>query len=65
MGVNEKPLPAKTPVSFVLLDNHHLTEDGVKYFCALSKQAVVITSNSNHTAFSVKEDNLQDRKSVV
>lgn len=58
MGVNEKPLPAKTPVSFVLLDNHHLTENGVKYFCALSKQAVVITSNPNHPAFSVKEDNL-------
>ena len=58
MGVNEKPLPAQTPVSFVLLDNHHLTENGVKYFCALSKQAVVITSNPNHPAFSVKEDNL-------
>ncbi len=58
MGVNEKPLPAKTPVSFVLLDNHHLTENGVEYFCALSKQVVVITSNPNHPAFSVKEDNL-------
>lgn len=58
MCVNEKPLPAKTPMSFVLLDNHHLTKNGVKYFCALSKQAVVITSNPNHPAFSVKEDNL-------
>lgn len=58
MGVNEKPLPSKTPVSFVLLDNHHLTENGVRYFCARSKQAVVITSNPKHPAFSVKEDNL-------
>ena len=58
MGVNEKEMPAKTPVSFVLLDNHHLTEQGVRYFCALSKQAVVITSNASHPAFSVKEDNL-------
>jgi 2,5-diamino-6-(ribosylamino)-4(3H)-pyrimidinone 5'-phosphate reductase len=58
MGVNEKPLPAKTPVSFVLLDNRHLTEQGVRYFCARSKQAVVITSNPDHPAFSVKEDNL-------
>ena len=58
MGVNQKPFPAKTPVSFVLLDNHHLTESGVRYFCALSKQAVVITSNQNHPAFSVNEDNL-------
>ena len=48
MGVNEKELPDKTPVSFVLLDNHHLTEHGVRYFCALSRQAVVITSNASH-----------------
>lgn len=58
IGVNEKPLPSKTPVSFVLLDNHHLTENGVRYFCARSNQAVVITSNPKHPAFSVKEDNL-------
>ena len=58
MGVNQKPLPAKTPVSFVLLDNHHLTESGVRYFCALSQQAVVITSNRSHPAFSVNEDHL-------
>ena len=58
MGVNELPLPAKTPVSFVLLDNSHLTEQGVKYFCARSKNFVVITSNKNHPAFSVSEENL-------
>ena len=58
MGVNELPLPAKTPVSFVLLDNSHLTEQGVKYFCARSKNFVVITSNKNHPAFNVAEDNL-------
>ena len=53
MGVNEKELPDKSPVSFVLLDNHHLTEHGVRYFCAKSKQAVVITSNPEHPAFHV------------
>lgn len=58
IGVNEKAMPAKTPVSFVLLDNHHLTEHGVRYFCALSKQIVVITSNANHPALQMKEDNL-------
>lgn len=58
MGVNEKPIPPKTPVSFVLLDNSHLTEHGVKYFCGRSKEFVVITSNKNHPAFNVKEDNL-------
>ena len=58
MGVNELPIPAKTPVSFVLLDNSHLTEQGVKYFCARSKNFVVITSNKNHPAYSVSEENL-------
>lgn len=68
MGVNGKEMPAKTPVSFVLLDNHHLTDHGVRYFCAKSKQAVVITSNSAHPAFHVDADNLhiiyQERPSL-
>ena len=58
MGVNEKKMPSKAPVSFVLLDNHHLTKHGVEYFCELSKQAVIITSNASHPAFNVKADNL-------
>lgn len=58
MGVNEKETPAKSPVSFVLLDNHHLTERGIRYFCALSKQFVLITSNAHHPAFRVEADNL-------
>ena len=58
MGVNEKEMPEKTPVSFVLLDNTHLTEHGVRYFCAKSKDAVIITSNKEHPAFQVKEENL-------
>ena len=56
MGVNEKSMPAKTPVSFVLIDNHHLTEHGIRYFCARSKQFV--TSNRNHPGFSVNQENL-------
>lgn len=58
MGVNSKEMPAKTPVSFVLLDNRHLTEHGVRYFCARSGQFVLITSNWDHPAFGVEEDNL-------
>ena len=59
MGANEKEFPPKTPVSFVLLDNHHLNEHGVRYFCAKSRQFVLITSNRQHPAFSVREDNLR------
>ena len=58
MGVNTADMPDKTPVSFVLLDNSHLNEHGVRYFCAKSKQFVLITTNKNHPAFHVKEENL-------
>ena len=59
LGVNEKSMPDKTPVSFVLIDNSHLNEHGIKYFCQLSKQFVLITTNSNHPAFKVNADNVK------
>ena len=58
IGANEKALSAKTPVSFAVLDNHHLTEHGIRYLCALAQRAVIITSNPAHPAFDAKEDNL-------
>ncbi len=58
MGANTAEMPAKTPVSFVLLDNHHLNEHGVRYFCARSQRFVLITTNRNHPAFSVTAENL-------
>ena len=58
MGVNEKELPEKTPVSFVVYDNRHLTGHGVRYFCAKAKEFVLITTNPMHPAFEEKEDNL-------
>ncbi len=59
MGVNTLEIPEKTPVSFVLLDNHHLNEHGVRYFCARSKQFVLITMNRDHPAFGVQAGNLR------
>lgn len=58
LGVNTKEMPRKTPVSFVLIDNRHLTERGIRYFCALSREFVLVTSNTAHPAFQVREDNL-------
>ena len=58
MGVNRKEMPDKSPVSFVLIDNKHLTEHGIRYFCARSKEFVLVTSNPNHPAFQVNADNL-------
>ena len=58
MGVNEKDFPEKSPVSFVLIDNTHLKRHGVEYFCALSQDFVLVTSNKSHPAFEVEADNL-------
>ena len=68
IGANEMEMPHKTPVSFVLIDNTHLNEHGVRYFCAKSDKFVLVTSNRNHPVFKVKEDNLhivfQDKSSL-
>ncbi len=58
IGVNTKTAPQKTPVSFVLVDNKHLNEQGIRYFCALSKEFVLITTNKEHPAFNIDEENL-------
>ena len=58
IGVNTKEMPNKTPVSFVVLDNSHLNENGIRYCCALSKNFVLVTSNDKHPAFSMEESNL-------
>lgn len=58
MGVNNQEMPSKTPVSFVLIDSHHLTEQGVRYFCARSKEFVLVTTNKEHPAYTVHKPNL-------
>ena len=58
MGVNEKEMPKRSVVSFVLVDTKHLTEHGVRYFSALSDKFVLITTNPEHPAFRVNEENV-------
>ncbi len=58
IGINTADMPNKTPVSFVVMDNKHLEEHGIRYLCALSKQFVLVTSNEKHPAFEMEEDNL-------
>ena len=58
IGVNTKKIPSRTTVSFVVIDNNHLNENGIRYFCALSKKFVLITSNAEHPAFNIEEENL-------
>ena len=58
LGANTKKIPTRTPVSFVIIDNKHLNERGIQYFCALSKTFVLITSNAKHPAFNIEDGNL-------
>lgn len=59
IGANTAKIPNKTPVSFVSIDNKHLNEHGIRYYCALSKQFVLVTTNKDHPAFEIKEANLR------
>ena len=58
IGANVRELPEKSPVSFVIIDNTHLTERGVRFMCAWAKNFVLVTTNKNHPAFSVDATNL-------
>lgn len=59
LGANEKALPERIPVSFVMIDNRHLTEQGVRYFCARGERLVLVTTNREHPALRMTEANLQ------
>ena len=58
IGVNTADMPGKTPVSFEVIDNKNMTAHGLRYFCALSKEFVLVTTNENHPAFAMGEENL-------
>lgn len=58
LGVNDRDLPSSSPVSFVLIDNTHLTEQGIRYFCGRSRKFVLITTNPRHPAFGVCANHL-------
>lgn len=53
IGVNEAELPKKSAVSFVIIDNSHLLEHGLRYFAALARTFVLVTSNPQHPAFAL------------
>ena len=58
IGMNEKTdEPAKTPVSFIVIDNKpHLNKNGTTYLAKKSKTLYIITTNSEHPAFEIKKD---------
>ncbi len=63
IGVNDKKeYHDKVEVVFVIIDNKpHLTENGIDYMCHWGEKLILVTTNKNHCAFSLKEkyDNLE------
>lgn len=53
IGVNNKKpgSKSKSDVSFAILDNKHLSDDGIAYLCDYLKNVVILTSNPCHPAF--------------
>ena len=64
IGVNDKKqYPTKMEmVTFVIIDNKpHLNENGVDYLCHWVGKLLLVTTNKNHVAYSLKDkyDNLE------
>ena len=59
IGANERTdIQPAVDVSFAIIDNSHMRESGLKYFCAKAKKVVIITSNPNHPAYGVVDEKL-------
>lgn len=58
-GVNSRPIPKSPFCNFVIIDNKHLDENGLKYFSAASPDKfVLVTTNPSHIAFKAGLMNL-------
>ena len=62
IGVNNKSkYHNKVEVNFIIIDNKpHLNENGIDYICHWVEKLILVTTNKNHIAYSVKNkyDNL-------
>jgi len=56
--MNKKQRPDKMPVSFIVVDNRHLTKTGVLNIAAKSDRLYIATTNAKHPAFAVRADNM-------
>ena len=57
IGVNDKKEKGdKVDVTFVIIDNKpHLNENGIDYICHWVGRLLLVTTNKNHIAYSLKE----------
>ena len=56
IGVNDrKEYHEKVDVNFVIIDNKpHLNENGIDYICHWVEKLILVTTNKDHVAFSLK-----------
>lgn len=57
IGVNDKKeYHEKVNVRFIIIDNKpHLKESGIDYLCNWVDKLILVTTNKNHIAYSIKE----------
>ena len=57
IGINDrKEYHEKVDISFIIIDNKpHLNEHGIDYLCNWVEKLILVTTNQNHIAFSLKE----------
>lgn len=57
IGVNDrKEYHEKVDVRFIIIDNKpHINEQGIDYICNWVEKLILVTTNKNHIAFSLKE----------
>lgn len=58
LSMNDKKKIEKIQCNFVIVDESHLAEQGVKNLCLRTRRLYLATSNKNHPAYKVSEDNL-------
>ena len=58
IGVNDKKeYHDKVDVNFIIIDNKpHLNQNGIDYICHWVERLILVTTNKNHIAYSLKEN---------
>ena len=63
IGINDRDnYPDKIDIEFIIIDNKpHLKKSGIDYLCHRVKRLILVTTNKNHIAYSLKDkyDNLE------
>lgn len=61
IGANEREEPKeKIPCSFIIIDNKpHLNRNGVNYLSKLTKELFIVTTNKNHPAYEINNNNIK------